>query len=55
MPMKIVTGVNVDGTMTLDKFVPTTSSEFTKEEEKEVHKDKKGHEHSVQWSRQEHV
>ena len=40
VPIKIVTGVNVDGTMALDKFVPKTSSEFTEEDEKEVHKDK---------------
>ena len=39
--MKIVIGVNADGTMALDKFVPKTSSEFTEEDEKEVHKDKK--------------
>ena len=41
VPMKIVTSVNADGTMTPDKFVPETSSEFTEEDEKEVHKDKK--------------
>ena len=41
VPMKIVTCVNADGTMAPDKFVPKTSSEFTEEDEKEVHKDKK--------------
>ena len=41
VPMKIVTSVNADGTMAPDKFVPKTSSEFTEEDEKEVHKDKK--------------
>ena len=30
-----------DGTMALDKSVPKTPSKFTKEDEKEVHKDKK--------------
>ena len=41
VPMKIVTSVNADGTMAPDKFVPKTYSEFTEEDEKEVHKDKK--------------
>ena len=45
--MKIVTGVNVDGTMAPDKFVPKTLVEFTEEDEKEVHKDEKGYEHYV--------
>ena len=39
--MKIVTGVNADGTMAPDKFIPKTSSKFTEEDEKEVHKEKK--------------
>ena len=39
--MKIFKGVNADGSMTPDKFVPKTSSKFTGEDEKEVHKDKK--------------
>ena len=41
VPMKIVTRDNADGTMAPDKFVPKNSSEFTEEDEKEVHKDKK--------------
>ena len=41
VPMKIFTSVNADETMAPDKFVPKTSSEFTDEDEKEVHKDKK--------------
>ena len=40
VPMKIVTGVNVDGTMTPDKFIPKTPVEFTEENGEEVHKDK---------------
>ena len=39
--MKIVTSVNADEKMAPDKFFPKTSSEFTEEDEKEVHKDKK--------------
>ena len=38
VPTNIVTCVNSDGTMAPDKFVPKTSSEFTEEDEKEVHK-----------------
>ena len=41
IPVKIVIGENADGTMAPYKFVPKTSSEFTEEGEKEVHKDKK--------------
>ena len=41
VPMKLVTGINPDGTIAADKFVPKVASEYTKEDEKEVHKDKK--------------
>ena len=41
MPIKIVTSVSADGTMAPDKFVPKTPIQFTKEDEIEVHKDKK--------------
>ena len=47
VPIKIVTSVNADGTMAPGKFVPKTSSEFTEEDEKEVHKIQEGHEHIV--------
>ena len=41
VPMKLVTGINPDGTIAADKFVPKVASEYTEEDEKEVHKDKK--------------
>ena len=41
VPIKLVTGINLDGTIAADKFIPKVASEFTKEDEKEVHKDKK--------------
>ena len=41
VPMKLVSGINPDGTMAADKFVPKSVSEYTEEDEKEVHKDKK--------------
>ena len=41
VPMKIGTGVNVDGTMKHDKSVPKTPSEFTEEDEKEVQRKKR--------------
>ena len=41
VPMKLVTGINPDGTIVADKFVPKVASEYTEEDEKEVHKDKK--------------
>ena len=41
VPMKLVTGINPDGTIAADKFIPKVASEFTEEDEKEVHKDKK--------------
>ena len=39
--MKMITGINPDGTIAADKFVPKTVSEYIEEDEKEVHKDKK--------------
>ena len=39
--MKMVTGINTDGTIVADKFIPKVAFEFTKEDEKEVHKEKK--------------
>ena len=51
VPMKIVTRDNADGTMAPDKFVPKNSSEFTEEDEKEVHKDKKVMNILFKWSR----
>lgn len=39
--MKIVTGVNTDESMVADRFIRKSPSEFTEEDEKEVHKDKK--------------
>ena len=39
--MKLVTCINPDGTIVADKFVPKVASEYTEEDEKEVHKDKK--------------
>ena len=39
--MKLVTGINPDGSIAAEKFVPNSTSEFTEEDEKEVHKDKK--------------
>ena len=41
VPMKLVIGINPDGTIAADKFIPKVASEFTEEDEKEVHKDKK--------------
>ena len=41
VPMKLVTGINSDGKIAADKFVPKVASKFTEEDEKEVHKDKK--------------
>ena len=39
--VKLVTGINPHGSIVADKFVPKSASEFTEEDEKEVHKDKK--------------
>ena len=39
--MKLFTRINSDGSITADKFVHKSASEFTKKDEKEVHKDKK--------------
>ena len=41
IPMKLVLGINSDGTIAAEKFVPKAVSEYTKEDKKEVHKDKK--------------
>ena len=41
VPMKMVTGINPDGIIVADKFVPKVAFEYTEEDEKEVHKDKK--------------
>ena len=41
VPMKLVTGMNPDGTPALDRYIPKLISEFTDEDEKEVLKDKK--------------
>ena len=41
IPMKLFSRINLDGSIAADKFVPKSTSEFTKEDEKEVHKDKK--------------
>ena len=41
VPMKLVTGINPDGTIAADKFIPKVASEYTEEYEKKVHKDKK--------------
>ena len=41
VPMKLVTSINTDGTIAADKFVLKVASEYTKEDEKEVHNDKK--------------
>ena len=39
--MKLVTGINPDGTIAAKKFVPKVAYEYTEEDEKELHKDKK--------------
>ena len=39
--IKLVTGINPDGTIANAKFVLKTISEYTEEDEKGVHKDKK--------------
>ena len=39
--MKLVTGINPDGSIAADKFVPKSTPEFTEEDENKVHKDKK--------------
>ena len=39
--MKLVTGINPDGTIATDNFVPKVASEYTEEDEKEVQKYKK--------------
>ena len=41
VPIKLVTRINSDGTIAVDKFVPKVASEYIEEDEKEVHKDKK--------------
>ena len=41
IPMKLVIGINPDGSIAANKFVPKSSSQFTEEDGKEVHKDKK--------------
>ena len=41
VPMQLVTRINPDGTITADKCVPKIASEYTTDDEKEVHKDKK--------------
>ena len=41
VPMKLVTCINPDETIRADKFAPKTVAEYTEEDEKEVHKDKK--------------
>ena len=37
--MKLVIGINHDGSIAADKYVPKSIPEFTEECEKEVHKD----------------
>ena len=39
--MKLVTGINPYGYIVPNKFIPKSAPEFTKEDEKEVHKDNK--------------
>ena len=41
LPMKLVTGINPDETIAPNKFVPKVASEYTKDDKKEVYKDKK--------------
>ena len=41
VPMKLVTGINPDGTIDVENFISKVASEFTEEDEKKVHKDKK--------------
>ena len=41
VPVKLVSGLNPYGTIVSVKFVPKAVSEYTEEDEKEVHKDKK--------------
>ena len=41
VPMKLVIGINPDGSIVDDKFVPKSVSKFIEEDEKEVHKNKK--------------
>ena len=41
VPMKLVSGINPDGSIAPDRHVPKVPSKFTEEDEKEVHKDKK--------------
>ena len=41
VPIKLVTGINPDESIIADKFVPKSAHEFTEEDEKELHKDKK--------------
>ena len=41
VPMKLVTGINPDGTIATDKFGPKVASEYTEDDEKVMHKDKK--------------
>ena len=41
VPMKLVIGINLVGTIAADKFVPKVAFEYTKEDEKEAHKEKK--------------
>ena len=38
-PIKLVTGINPDGSIATDKFIPKSASEFTKKDENEVDKD----------------
>ena len=41
IPMKLVTRINPDGSIASNKFVPKSVSDFIKEDQKEVYKDKK--------------
>ena len=41
VPMKLVSVINPDGTIAAEKFVLKATSEYTEEDVKEVHKDKK--------------